>query len=565
MNSYEGYYQVSRKYFCRKYFCRKYFRRKYFRRKYFRRKYFLFSIFFSIFFLLVVGKFFVLSHRLEAQRIPSSLGAVAALLAPPLNRLPVATPMTIPPALLQQYILSPQRLLYPDPLNFLIHHYAVAASLPDGRDTYYIPLQQKIASDNYEDLDEEEYFEGEDESWFEKRKEQRQKRKEQRAAQQTVMVPVDSLMLKREGGGDGKSRAQQAAPRAQAPRAQQLKNLSPLFETTAEVDVSQTPKVPPLKSPEELKLTKSSNKVNCKNSLDHQTEAQATCVDCVLQEEGPKMRDFLHIIDKTSKSYGRNKNFSAVKKNFCNSCYATDMGNFVNYIEERAQEEQVPSEIMLAIMLRESNGKCDAQRKEKNGSSYGLFQLYTANSTKLKDCDKGELNSLSGQTMKQVCRDSRKYQPGKSPRTDPRATGVCLDNPYCNFEEALHLLRNQKWPRENKGSPSGKAWTEMDSKERNKWRNAIIAYNGAYYMRKAEETMKEKNLGSSLDNWELKRLYFIRHQLNPKRSAHKEGSIHNLAYVERLTGRETKAGISSSSICEWIEFRKNNKNLSCSK
>ena len=149
---------------------------------------------------------------------------------------------------------------------------------------------------------------------------------------------------------------------------------------------------------------------------------------------------------------------------------------------------------------------------------------------------------------------------------------VCLENPYCNFEEALHLLIKEKWPMVNKGKPppslkgQGK-WVDLSADERNQWRNALIAYHGDSYHRRAKKSMKkamEKELGitAPLDDWEQKRLWFIKQYLSQTDQQQKK-LIYNLAYVESLAGREIKGGLAHSSICQWDRYQTENPNPSC--
>ena len=91
-----------------------------------------------------------------------------------------------------------------------------------------------------------------------------------------------------------------------------------------------------------------------------------------------------------------------------------------------------------------------------------------------------------------------------------KAKGRCLNNPYCNFEESFNLLKDEKWNivNSNETKPTNTDWAGMKDTERNLWRDAIIAYNGAGYLKSAEERMEKKGLYSHLDNWEVKRMFF---------------------------------------------------------
>ena len=560
------------------------------------------------------------------SRTPSNFPVV------PMNPyiIPAGTQMAIPHWVLEQYQLSEQQALYGDVLNFLIYNYGVAAPSADDIDvdTYYIPLSvyDTDYSDysNYDDYDAyyDDYDAYDDGVSI---------------ARGTVMVDVTKLTAQASGdspsrvpppdvqppdvqppevqpsgtpppSGDLPPDVQTGAPSLQpppssgdSPSGAQAPGVPPLqpklgpespgtedappsdaqsgeivLETTEDIDKRTIPVTKP--KPRPVKdLTEPYPAATC-DKAEEETEATGSCIDCVgLDKE--QTSSFLDKVSANVQHADRNKDFSTIPAVFCRNCYGVDVNDFFQHIEQRAKEEKVPSAIMFAFMLRESNGDCNAGGDSKK--SFGLFQLNTKNSTKLEPCASNELSGLNTQQMADVCKKGQYRKEGY-----PKAKGRCLNNPYCNLEEAIHLL-NEKWNMTavNRGidKPTKTDWVEMGDKGRNLWRNTIIAYNGAGYLNSAEVRMGDGGLSSVLDNWEVKRMFFVKsylynkskYELCGKTNSKKDKDcrakynpkniIHNLAYVERVTGREMKDGLANSSMCQWLQFKNSNPALSCKK
>lgn len=441
--------------------------------------------------------------------------------------IPANTQLFIPAWALGQYQLSQQQGLYNGSvLDFLISYYGTAA--PSGmdadEDTYYIPLN---IYDSEEDV----------------------------STPVTAMVDVTRLTVEEPSSSP-----------------EQLK-----VRTIEDIDRRQAPAVP---DPKPIRNLNKTYPVSC-DKKENKTEAGAPCVECIsakLSISTRQVKGFLRTVDRTVQSFGKRRGFSAAIKNFCNTC-GVDIKDFVDYAEERSEKEKVPPEIIFGIMLRESNGDCNARGPV---DSKGLLQMNERNSTALKSCTGNRPPQVSPAKMKRVCLGGKYRREGNYKRSyrslNPRVPFIaydnpypearCLNNPYCNFEESIHLLKGEKWyignrRRHRKPNSELKSWGEMDSAERHKWRNAIIAYNGAVYVKPAERAMKRAGVSSAtLDDWEKKRIFFIRQYLRSGTQKRKN-LIHNLAYVERIAGRETPDGFANSSICQWTQFRKNNPNLSC--
>ncbi len=523
--------------------------------------------------LLCFGFFYSrLSHKNQPQ-LSSAVSSPPDLrrpanfpfpISPMPNILPAGTQMMIPPWLLQQYHLNPQAGLYGDPLNFLIHHYGLVAPSLNNKeeDTYYIPLTRYKYGDDDDDDDDGGYS-------------------------KTVMMDVVNLeaTAKPADTSDGETTT---------PGEFVLTT-----KRNTEITDPDRPAVPKEKPvgdvspPHDYQAT-------CSDTEEATTEA-AFCEECKQNDlQHSDLQKFANLIKNQVESFEKSKNFAAVKNSFCSNCYGVDLKDFAQYAEQRSKSENVPPEILFAIMLRESNGKCDA--KPRNGEqSFGLFQLNMANSTKLRTCKTNEFSGMKAQDIQNACkngnyRDDTKYNSHKyetcikkdnakictqyNPPLNQRPNigqGICLNNPYCNFEEALHLLKGEKWRIGNgqaTDKPTVTEWTQMSREDRNKWRNAVIAYNGAGFLKKAECNMKQ-SIGANvpLGDWEVKRLFFVRQYMGLKTNGNcNPGSttqarqnllIHNLAYMERITGRETPGKFGNSSICQWIKFRKDNQPLSC--
>ena len=508
---------------------------------------------------------------------------------------PAGTQMMIPPWILQQYHSSPQKALYGDALNFLIYNYGDSAPSisEEGEDDIYVPLTRYKSDDYYksyskydDDYDDSDRYDYDDSDRYDYDDSDRGSRK-------TVMMPVTHLTVEQQNQPPGNTVPLEGSPQGtQTPKetkkphpppphtppqagASPLQNNGPVITVTKVVDKAETPNVSPRRPEPDLSTV---YPATCEKPGTHEksTEARSLCTHCSF----PSQTDnFLQKVDTTVNRYTRGKKFQTIINKICETCPNVDISDLIGYIEQRTKSNNVPPEIMFAIIIKESSGQCFAEgdkNKSSDHRSIGLFQLYTKNSTKLRTCTPQELKNMNAQTQKEVCtngqyRNNSTYNTTsweQSPNSRPNIKqGVCLNNPYCNFEEALHLLIKEKWKTGNGNTPipqGEKNWTEMTSEERNLWRNAIISYNTGSYLKKAESYMKALNVDSEyFDNWELKRMFFVRQYLDLSTPKKKSSLIGNLAYVERITGREKPGGLAESGICQWTQFRMKHKSLSC--
>ena len=529
--------------------------------------------------------------------------------------LPAGTQLGIPHWIQQQYQMSNQKQFYNNSImNFLMHNYGVvgpSASLDSkGLDTYYVPLSYRRDRDDDDDDDDDDDNFG---TFMVDVTNLKQSKKEVQPLE--VLEPAPEVV-------ESSPKEEYTVPKQQAeqpteqPADQQVaeQQPSPTEDSQVTLELTQAlntqnknvPEVPEYKPEEDF--SKDSTPTTCEapnNKEEEKTEAMANCVECKNAEfhqssmfGSAVLASFLDSVGNIVGEFSKRKSFSPVIKNFCNTCEPVDIKDFMQYIETRAKEEKTPPEIIFSLMMRESDGKCGAERKEKNnkgevkGCSYGLFQLYTKNSTCLLKCDKNDsLSDMSSAQLKAVCQKGSQYaryrekcKNGKQYVSDGKTCnslkpinetikgiknmkGMCLDNPYCNFEEALHLLAGEKWrTNEGKAKPELKSWPNMSREDRNLWRNAVIGYNGPWFKKKAEEAMKEaESQGQELDldDWEQKRMFFVNRYLKESKKSRKDLLIHNLAYVEKITGREKEGGLANSSICQWLKFKKEKPSLSC--
>ena len=583
------------------------------------------NIFYFLLFTVFCCLFFIIQNNLPSpsvNRIPANVFMNPYVL-------PVGTQMVVPSWIMQQYQSSLQRRVYGNVLDYLIYNYSVSAPDGSGESTYYIPLS--ISSYDYDDDDDY------DVSPIRKGDIYMvdvTKVKVTSSAPTPVEPPVeppagDSPVAPpvkppvEPPAGDPPATSPVEPPlsaeggEVEKPADSSQASEEVQFTTTDLIDPSTAPPPPPPGSkpkPDPDPLAERPP-VSCEESDAH-TEADSPCVECAGLRE-TEVEPFLDALEtKVDDSHGV-KHFPGVIRDICSSCFSKqsksrDVKDFFKYIEDRASEEGVPSEVLFALVMRESNGNCKAGGD--GGDSVGLFQLNTGNSTCLEGCKEGALEGVSANEMKIVCEKGHYHKdygepgiecPGTPSFSNPK---ICLNNPYCNFEEAFHLLKDQKWGMGNNGEqyrPTSKKWADLKAEERNKWRNAIVAYNGMWYMRhtknprSAERLMEaqwqnmsteerkkwlmtfvdvddvadvddvsavnvesDKALRLWLDNWEFKRMFYMRQYLgsNPEVS---EGALRNLAHVESITGREVSGGFAESAICQWVRFEEKNPNLSC--
>lgn len=560
------------------------------------------NVFYLFIFTVMVCLFFVSQKNLPSRLV----GRTPANIFVNPYMIPVGTQMVVPPWIVQQYQSHLQKKIYGNVLDYLIYNYSVAAPNESGESTYYIPLSVSSYDDDDDSYDASPISKGD-----------------------IYMVDVTKVKVTSSTPApapappapadppSGDSSAVDPAPQpsggGETPPPEgtvqdsaSTEDQEPQLTTTELIDPSTAPPPPPPGSNPKPDFTEEQPPVSCEESDVH-TEADSPCVGCVDLKGGEVnlLSELEGIVDgyHTAK-----RNFAKVIEVICQTCYGVDAGEFFQYIKTRARKEKVPAEILFALIVRESGGECGVAGD--GGSSKGLFQLNTNNSTCLKRCAPGALQGVTVEEMRSVCVGGKHHTedymvPQSCGRRcvhcpSLRSTNnpiICLNNPYCNFEEGFLLFTKDKWKSgnnvdletaKNKGLISGKNWAEMDSAERNRWRNAVVSYNGRGYVDPTEKLMeatwevmtvdersqwvylvqdpKEVDVNSEempqslLDNWELKRIFFIKKYLQ---SRLQKEMIGNLAHVESITGREVSEGFAESTVCQWVQFEKENQSFSC--
>ena len=499
---------------------------------------------------------------------------------------PAGTPLVVPPWIQQQYL---QQIAIDQMINnnntlidFLIHNYSVAATSNTDEDTFYVPLLRssyldKDKKNGYSSLTE--YFDVTNVSLEENAdlnepvfrtidRADTQKNREQipEPALRTEPIPAEITPLKES----------QEEP-IEDTLSEELPEESNLEDTPPEEPTVETQKPDTISLSPRTKKEKSYESRECNNSSqeDETTEAVASCTECHNNREKimEGLQEVVHTVEEQEK---QKRGFTTVLKNFCDTCQPVDIKDFIQYVNTRSREKNIPPEIFLSLMMQESNGKCNASNTTSGDKSFGLLQLNTKSvgSTCLQRCSGSLSHSSSAQSQRSACQNGN-YRTRSN--CNQRKNGVCinchsnnkplvcLNNPYCNFEESLHLME-EKWEIGNDEytrKPRERNWLNMNPNERNLWRNAIISYNGAGYMKAAERQMNRSEI-STTDNWEKKRVYFIKQNWLAQNTSKQNRVIHNLAYMERVTGREIPCGGEHSIIVEWLTFLEENPSPDCS-
>ena len=245
------------------------------------------------------------------------------------------------------------------------------------------------------------------------------------------------------------------------------------------------------------------------------------------------------------------KALAGVIRNFNKGCRPIKFDDFF-FPDAYCQscDKQIPAEVALAVATVESAGDCSA-KNERDEGSMGLFQV---------DFNKHSCNG---------------HQIGT------KANKTCLLNPSNSLEYGIEKLNenyNAVNPKRAK-SNSCPQWTDLSSTERDRWRRAVVSYNGGvgwmdrtvqsvegdYKGGKSEgrdvfkDTREDLNWGhrgkfkgrakKSTASWEELRVYHFMEKLipgnKPKNLRKKTGkAMHNtlssLAHTETVLGREVK-------------------------
>ena len=322
-------------------------------------------------------------------------------------------------------------------------------------------------------------------------------------------------------------------------------------------------------------------------------------------QEGHYLQNLVQLINYSQRTFY----MAEMVRNFCNTC-GGHISDFITYVERRSQEENIPTEIIFGIMYKESAGDCTEKNENQSELSIGLLQLNTKDSTNLNQCSNGIVPHVEPKHMEEACRKNN-YRSGSpcnpSYKSDMDRTLICLNNPYCNFEESLNSI-NCKWltvyadrciensdnsfseemteickRRYKDGAPlmPMKSWEKMNSIERDLWRYVIAYYNTGTYVNDIEDIITnqdkvqlKKNLGLSekANDWYLMREYVQDlclvfpedHLLFEKGEGYRTKMCNHFAYTDEITGNVIISVDQPNRIRDWLIYKKNNSPIQCS-
>ena len=286
-------------------------------------------------------------------------------------------------------------------------------------------------------------------------------------------------------------------------------------------------------------------------NTDSTTKAAANCIMCAqagepVNNQGQTTIYFVNVMNQLIQNFQNritdiNLELRNTVENFCRTCGGVDIADFMDYVDKVAKKQKIPTDLLLSIMYKESSGDCNAKNevkdknKNKKSDEVGLFQLNMKDSTELKEC-KNDTSSkkVTPEEMKSACFGSP-YREGTpcNPiyNLNPKETKVCLNNPYCNLEEAVNQI-NCKWLTEHAGkcvegtseyeevckntydnnSPRmpDKSWKQMSHQEKNFWRSVLLAYQRGHDITFPPREEIDSKIGKTDidDIWTLSLLYY---------------------------------------------------------
>ncbi|HLE10006.1 MAG: hypothetical protein A2504_00850 [Bdellovibrionales bacterium RIFOXYD12_FULL_39_22] len=232
-------------------------------------------------------------------------------------------------------------------------------------------------------------------------------------------------------------------------------------------------------------------------------------------------------VERTKMATIRNyKEICLVANNYNSTCAPPPFEKFLQSLHEEAKFNGIPANLLLAMMTKESVGRCGATNDEDSGSkSLGLFQINTKTYNK------------------RYCTN--------------KANPSCLTHPITNLKEAIKILV-AKYKRVNdfypRASDNEIEWKSLDPNKRNLWRKALAAYNGGEgYVFQAYNDLVSFNrkyqTNFDPDNWAHRKLFLFRMMLEknyqewrfPNRYKYRRSSknaISNLVFAETIAGEQ---------------------------
>ncbi len=221
-----------------------------------------------------------------------------------------------------------------------------------------------------------------------------------------------------------------------------------------------------------------------------------------------------------------NNNLCEVVNNYNQTCSPPPFEDFLQTLQSEAEKSNIPPNLVLALMTKESSGRCEAEKLEQNSSkSIGLFQLN----------DKYH-------TDKKTCFDKR----------NPN----CITHPINNLKRGIKELAS-KYKRVNSFPPikypSGTNWNNLGNQSKDFWRKALLAYNGGEgYVDQARADLINFNgthkTNFNNERWKDHKLFLFRMALednwnfwtsnNYKYKRSTELAISNLIFAETIAGED---------------------------
>lgn len=287
-----------------------------------------------------------------------------------------------------------------------------------------------------------------------------------------------------------------------------------------------------------------------------QMEASSPCAQGLCSKPSDTSDNVKHLIRaispalsraeaKSKQVFRRTKDdLDKINRSFQQSC-GFPLSEFTSLVRSRAEQADVPAEVLLSLMTQESSGRCYALNSETDRTqSVGLFQINSTN-THYPRCTTEQKNILKSYGT------TARFSAG------PR----CLENPLLNLEEAIRLLKRKRAAILRGGFDESK-FENLDL-----WRLVASAYNGGEkWVMEAKNDLERFNSihGTQLDphNWEDLRLFYFRSWLDPKRrqamigksngGRSQSNSVANLSYAENIVGRSVNEDSRPGLTAQWV-------------
>jgi len=290
---------------------------------------------------------------------------------------------------------------------------------------------------------------------------------------------------------------------------------------------------------------------NCPNGQCDPERTLAPPVTHLLSDVSP----ILHELDLKEHSNQRRTaiDFREISSQFARSC-GFSLQSFIPIVRKYATAQNIPTEVVLSMMVQESSGRCYSRGFNGNNTDdSGLFGLNSATS-RIRRCSAGEI-----QEMRQV-------QPSRL-ENGPQ----CRENPVVNLKIALAVLNQKLRALSNSGGFEQPKLIDANGKPTAlALRLAVSSYNGGEgWVLKAKKDLETFNrrFQTRLDpyDWEDLRLFYLRHELSENKEQRYFGNVRergrtssalaNLSYSENIIPRRTSPANQPLTVAElWQRF-----------